>query len=605
MSAGVRSHGLTVAVGVGSALVFAGERLVQVGNGRLGATGLGLALVGLATAARALRVARGAGDRRAVEAVLLGLQGTVLAGLLLGVWLTGARAVDWPRWTVVASALVPLLVSVGGWPLLLGELSYASTPAEAEVEGGRVMDAVYSGLGLAFLLVFAFSAYFVASERDVRVDLSRFRVAKPGEATRKVAQALEEPVTVVTFFPPANDVAQAVHDYVSALQAEGPNLKLEKRDVAVDPARARELGVSGNGAVLLSAGGRKEQFLLGTDLERARGDLRRLDEDFQKRLLAVSRPRKVVYVTAGHGERGEDRGGTTDQRPTARLLRKMVEALNHAVKPLGTAEGLGSEVPADAAAVLVVGPRQALLPEEAGALGRYVQRGGRVLYALEPGVEAAGLLGPLGLTLTAHLLANDVAYLQRTNQVSDRAGIATSTYSSHPSVTTLSQLGRRAPMVLLEAGAVQPQKALPAGVSVDVTVRAHPQTWLDADGDYAFTKDAEERKGWELAAAVKVGGGGKDVPEGRALVVGDADAVSDLLLQNEPNLLFASDGLKWLLGEEQLAGSVSNEEDVALQHTRSKGVAWFYSTLFGAPGLVLLGGYLYVRRRGGRREARP
>jgi hypothetical protein len=160
-------------------------------------------------------------------------------------------------------------------------------------------------------------------------------------------------------------------------------------------------------------------------------------------------------------------------------------------------------------------------------------------------------------------------------------------------------------MVLLEAGAVQQDKALPAGVSVDVTVRAHPQTWLDVDGDDAFTQDTEERKGWELAAAVKVGGGGKGVPEGRALVVGDADAVSDLLLQNEPNLLFASDGMKWLLGEEQTAGTVNNEEDVAIQHTRSKGVAWFYSTLFGAPGLVLLGGYLYVRRRGGRREARP
>jgi hypothetical protein len=262
-------------------------------------------------------------------------------------------------------------------------------------------------------------------------------------------------------------------------------------------------------------------------------------------------------------------------------------------------------VPADAAAVLVVGPRQPLLPEEAGALQRYVQRGGRVLYALEPGVEAAGLLKPFGLSLGDKLLANDVAFLQRANQVSDRAGIATSTYSSHPSVTTLSQLGRRAPMVLLEAGAVQQDKAPPAGVSVDITVRAHPQTWVDLDGDYAFTKDAEERKGWELAAAVKVGGGGKDVPEGRALVVGDADALSDVLLQNEPNLLFAGDGLKWLLGEEQLAGAVNNEEDVALQHTRSKGVAWFYATLFGAPGLVLVGGWLYVRRRGGRREARP
>ena len=44
MSAVARSHWLSVAVGLGSALVFAGERLFQVGNARLGTTGLGLLL---------------------------------------------------------------------------------------------------------------------------------------------------------------------------------------------------------------------------------------------------------------------------------------------------------------------------------------------------------------------------------------------------------------------------------------------------------------------------------------------------------------------------------------------------------------------------------
>ena len=48
------------------------------------------------------------------------------------------------------------------------------------------MTRVWSGVGLAGALVFAFAMTYVASERDKKVDLSYFRTAKPGESTRKI-----------------------------------------------------------------------------------------------------------------------------------------------------------------------------------------------------------------------------------------------------------------------------------------------------------------------------------------------------------------------------------------------------------------------------------
>ena len=54
-----------------------------------------------------------------------------------------------------------------------------------KIELGRIRDAMYTGLGLAFALVFAFSIVYVASERDAKVDLSYFRTAKAGEAAAK------------------------------------------------------------------------------------------------------------------------------------------------------------------------------------------------------------------------------------------------------------------------------------------------------------------------------------------------------------------------------------------------------------------------------------
>ena len=67
-----------------------------------------------------------------------------------------------------------------------------------------------SGLGLACALVFAFTVYYVGDERDKKVDLSYFRTARPGEATRKIVRTLDQPIQVALFFPPANEVREEV-----------------------------------------------------------------------------------------------------------------------------------------------------------------------------------------------------------------------------------------------------------------------------------------------------------------------------------------------------------------------------------------------------------
>src|SRR5262249_27612995 len=150
---------------------------------------------------------------------------------------------------------------------------------------------------------------------------------------------------------------------------------------AVDPSKAKELGVSGNGTVVISRGGRKESMNIGLELEAARSQLRDLDKQVQKRLLQVAKPGRTVYLTAGHGERGTAPANDTDKRLTVRDLREVLQQQGYAVKDLGAAEGLAADVPNDAAVVAVIGPQKPFLPEEAAALQRYLDRGGRVFLA--------------------------------------------------------------------------------------------------------------------------------------------------------------------------------------------------------------------------------
>jgi len=608
MNARGRSYGWSILYGLGLIGVYLGERIVTPGRMRVAFTIGGLVLLLIAIAVRALRVQGSDSDRRRVELYLLGLYCLGLVALLVyfaqsDVWsrLASKPLHDTsPRLAVMLAALWPALMVCAVIPLGLVELSYAAMAQADQVEAARVRDAALSGLGLAAALVFAFAAVYVFSERDVRWDLSYFRTARPGQSTRRVVQALTEPVEVSLFFPPANDVRDEVAEYFRDLTRESKELEVHFYDQAVDPAKARELGVSGNGSVVIGRGNRREQLVLGTDLERARNQLRTVDQEVQKRLLAVAKPRKVVYLTTGHGERSAERSTGTDQRSTIAQLRDLITSQNEEVRNLGAAEGLASEVPGDAGAVLITGPTSPFLPEEMAALRRYFDRGGRLGVALDPeaGLDFKQLLAPMGLEFVSTTLANDQAFVRRNNQASDHGIILTGSFSSHPSVTTLSQLGGRAPLILLNSGYLEELKDKPSDISLDVSVRAHPATWNDANKNFRFDPPAEARKSWTLAAAVAKKKGGKPEDDGRAIVVADSDALSDLLLEvSRGNAFFALDGFRWLMGDESVAGAVTSEADVPIEHTRKQDVVWFYSSIFLVPAAVLGTGFLITRRR--------
>jgi hypothetical protein len=614
MIARSRSYVWSVFYAVGLISFYLGERIIGAGRGRWFFTIAGLVLICAAVIARALRRGASSGERRRVEGYLLALDLLGVAALVVyfaqsDVWMSfGAKPLQESssRLSVVLSAVWPALMVAALVPLLLVEMSYSAMALAPEVEAARVRDAALSGLGVAAALIFAFSAVFVASERDAKWDLSYFRTAKPGPSTRKIAQALTEPVEVSVFFPPANEVRDEVAEYFQDLGRESKELEVHYYDQAVDPAKARELGVSGNGAVVISRGNRREQVLLGLELERARNQLRNLDQEVQKRLLAVAKPRRAVYLTVGHGERSNERTSPTDQRPTIVALRDLLASQNYELRNLGPAEGLATDVPGDAAAVLVIGPTSAFLPEESAALKRYLDRGGRLLISLESDarLDFKELTAPMGLSFAPTPLANDQVYYRRTNQVSDRIVIITASYSSHPSVTALSQLGARAPLVLIGSGYLEEAKEKPEGVSVDFTVHALPTTWNDVNRNFLFDPPAEARKAWQLAAAVtkKKAGSQKPEEDGRAIVLADAAALTDVVFENPGNTYLALDGVRWLLGEEANAGPMTSETDVPVEHTRKQDVFWFYSTIFVVPAIVLGTGFWVTSRRRRRAE---
>ncbi len=248
--------------------IFLGERVLDVGETQTVFTVLGVVLVLAAIAVRALRQASGPANYRIPERALLLLYGIGALALLLhfidsdlAIRMSG-RALEqsMPRLSGVLSVLWPALLVASFLPILFVEMALFSMAKAPVIEIGRVRSALLSGLSIALALVFCFSLTYVASERDGRVDFSYFRTARPGESTKKIVAALDKPVTVHLFFPPANEVREEVESYFSELSRESRMLSLQRWDQAINPAKARELGVAANGVIVVARDAMREQI---------------------------------------------------------------------------------------------------------------------------------------------------------------------------------------------------------------------------------------------------------------------------------------------------------------------------------------------------------
>ena len=161
------------------------------------------------------------------------------------------------------------------------------------------------------------------------------------------------------------------------------------------------------------------------------------------------------------------------------------------------------------------------------------------------------------------------------------------------------------PIVMSGAGAPTKAAVPPSPApTVDLITHTDPSTWNDKNGKLQFDQGNEQRKSYAVAAAVtlrkaKATPGEKDQPseEGRAFVLGDSDALSDLIIVNRANAILTLDAVRWLLGETEVSGIANNEEDVPVRHTRKQDVVWFYSSVFLAPVLVLLAGWAVTHKR--------
>lgn len=602
----------------GLVLVFVSERVLSAGTSRTVVLVVAGLLLGSAFAQRLARMSKAHGDARKAEGRLLDASMGVVAALLLYVlstrWglqimgLTGSAA---ERTAGTLQALYPAVLMVSGLGLLFMELSYARMPVVEAVELRRVRTAAQAGMSLGLALVFLSSMNYVAAKRDVKRDLSYFQTSRPSESTKNMARALGAPLQVTLIYPPVNEVLEAVRPYFQELDTESDQLTVQAIDHALAPKLVREHRVRNNGHVLLVRGegeaAKGESFFVGTDLAGARRNLKTLDERFQRAMSKLTRPPRSIHFTGGHRERDTEFQEGEGLEDRLRDFETLLKRFNVSTQKLGVAQGLASDVPEDARAVAVMGPREPFLPEEAESLLRFVQRGGRLLLALDPDTDDGlePLLASLGLKLEPGILVCESKYIRRTFTPADKAFVHSNHYSTHPTVTSLGQVKGQVGTLFIQGGALSKTPDAVVGVKVTTSLDSAGDCYRDLNGN--FTRDPNEkaeRQKMIMAVAVSTEGKEEDAEEGRAVVIADGDFATDKVLRNPGNVYVMVDVLRWLIGDEQIQGKLTSEEDVPIEHSKEGDRLWFYATTFALPLPVIAIGAWVRRRRNKRSERR-
>ncbi|HEY3233998.1 MAG TPA: Gldg family protein [Polyangiaceae bacterium] len=225
----------------------------------------------------------------------------------------------------------------------------------------------------------------------------------------------------------------------------------------------------------------------------------------------------------------------------------------------------------------------------------------------------------VGLKFSPVTLANEERHVRHAFNDSDRTLLYSTTFSSHASVSTVSRHSPRAAVVLAGAGSLE--SAPGSSAKVDFAMKSMSGTFADNNRNYRLDADAEKVSVFNLAAAVTMPiSGGKPAPkpegspkpgdkkqaakpkepmapEMRAFVTSDSDGFSDLIMGSWiTNQVFFVDAVRWLGEEESFTGAVNTEEDVRIEHTKQADLLWFYTTIYGAPALVLGLGIMLSRR---------
>jgi ABC-type uncharacterized transport system involved in gliding motility auxiliary subunit len=535
---------------------------------------------------------------------ILGWLGTALVFAALAVRLAGSIMVIDPSWdpyvywTTVAGFVCLVLYLAGHWR----ELARTFDRRQARL-GALAATSVVAVLGILVMI------NYLAVRQNKRWDLTENQIFSLSDQTLRILRGLDMPIRILLFaqepeFPGYRD---QLDGYANASNL----VTLDYIDADKQPAIAKQYEVQSYGTIVFEYDGRTERVTSSTE------------QDLTNALIKVlAGEEHVAYFTTGHGEHDPT---NSDPRVGYSGIAAALERDNYRVNALVLAQE--RDVPDDATVVVVAGPTTDFFAPEIEALRRYIDKGGKVLFMIDPPAQAdsqplTGLIGlvqewgvqlgnnvvvdvsgmgqllgtdesvPVVATYPPHAITQGFSFVTA-YPMARSVTPAPSTDGSGPVVTSILQTSARswAEANLSELlGSGQVQLDLEAGdqqgpISLGVAVSAPlPEPAAQANGDNGdTTADATEAS----------------TPEIRLAVFGDSDFIANSTGNVRGNADLFLNTVNWLAQQENLIAIRPRlPEDRRLTMTAAQQRIVFWLALFILPGAIVGSGiYSWWQRR--------
>lgn len=508
----------------------------------------------------------------------------------------------WQRLALAGLAVV-LLYLASQWREFVGLWSRRSTRAGA-----------LTSASVLLLLAILVGINYVAARQHKRWDLTAGGQFTLSDQSRRVLAALSAPVNVKVF---AKDTEfQRFRDRLDGYTYASNQVKVEYIDPDKQRAVAQQWGVQQYGTIAVEHQGRIERITTDTE------------QDITNAIVkAVEGGEKKVYFVQGHGERDTT---SADQRVGYNAIASALQRDNFSVQPLVLAQQ--QDVPADATALVLAGPKTDYFQPELDMLRRYLDKGGKLLLLLDP-PESAKAPPLTGLIALAKAWGMDVG----TNIVVDVSSVGqmlgagpsvpvVATYPEHP-ITENFGLITAFPL----ARSVTPVEGGVNGRNAQALATTSAQSWAETDLAAVFagrpvtrdTASGDKEGPITLAAAIGVDAPNAPAtpsaaptaapgaappaapadarkPQTRIVVIGDSDFVTNSVMGTPGNRDFFLNAVNWVAQQENLIAIRPREAgDRRVSMTEDQQRRVLYLSVLGLPlAVAALGFWTWSRRRG-------
>ena len=450
-------------------------------------------------------------------------------------------------------------------------------------------------------VVFMGIVVFVAliSERHFkRLDFSEGSVFTLSEQTRKILDTVTQPVTVKAFFATGAPEESRTRDLLDTFRYHSRNIEVEFIDPDRNPDAAKKYEVRTYGTLVLEGFGKKQSIQTADEQSMANA------------LLKLSRSeQKKVYFLTGHGERSID----DSDREGYSTVRAALQKENHVVEELNLVQQ--SQVPDDAAVVVVAGPGKKLFDQEIASLEAYLKRGGRLAVFLDPHHDAG--LGDLLMRYGVEL--GDNVIIDKLSRVFGGSYLmpVVTEYGFHKISEGFSVM-----TFFPEARSVGALKEAPPGVRVEILASTSPNAWAEKNLEMLAqgqaSQDEEDLPGPVPIAVISEidvaalkgqpedtpspekgeGTSGEPKPKAHLLVVGDSDFVTNNYFAVSGNGDLFLNMANFLAEEEALITIGSREAGgKPLMLTPSQASLFLWTVMVLVPLLVIMAGLGVYRVR--------